>query len=293
MAGERPLKLTERDSQLLADLVRHRYLSVSQIQRLHFPSEQTTYRRLRALKEGGLVDSFSVPGINEAIFYLTREGAEKATACFTEKTAVKTVTEVPKDYYFLKHFLAINDFWIGLRQSTQNAPIKLKEFVPDYYGEKTERGGLTKLIRDAVVDPSNQEQVSHTPDAVFVLEKVGKSALFFLEIDRGTEVVSDPKKGVLKCLRFYLAYLLAGGHQRYAREFGLPPFKGFRTLFVTTSEERMQNMREASQTLTHPQKAKKFIWLATFEAVSKENVFETKWRSFDQSDETNYQITKN
>lgn len=291
MADERSLKLTDRDGQLLANLARHRYLSISQIQRLHFPSEQTTYRRLRALKEAELVESFSVPGINEAILYLTKEGAEKATACLSENVPAKIISETPKDYYYLKHFLAINDFWIGLRQASQNSPIKLKEFIPDYYGEKTERGGLIKLIRDTVTDPASSEQISHTPDAVFVLEKEGKPALFFLEIDRGTEVVSDQQKGVLKGLRFYLSYLLSGEYQRYSKEFGLSPFKGFRTLFVTTSEERLQNIREASQTLFFPSKAKRFIWLTTFDEIDNEGVFKSKWRSLDLSDENRYQIT--
>ena len=41
--------VTARDLDVLRDLYKYRYLSVSQIQRLHFPSLQTAYRRLRAL----------------------------------------------------------------------------------------------------------------------------------------------------------------------------------------------------------------------------------------------------
>jgi hypothetical protein len=39
-------KLTSRDISVLLDVCKYRYLSVSQIERLHFPSKRTAYRRL-------------------------------------------------------------------------------------------------------------------------------------------------------------------------------------------------------------------------------------------------------
>jgi hypothetical protein len=60
----------------------------------------------------------------------------------------------------------------------------------------TKQGFVKKYIRDSV------GKYSHTPDAVFALEKEGNAALFFLEIDRGIEVVSDPEKGLLKAVVF-------------------------------------------------------------------------------------------
>jgi hypothetical protein len=58
-------------------------------------------------------------------------------------------------------------------------------------------------LRDNVCDVRrNTQQLSHTPDGAFALEKDGKAVLFFVEIDRGDEVVSDPNKGVLKSIVF-------------------------------------------------------------------------------------------
>lgn len=288
------LRLTSRDAQLLADLAAYRYLSVSQLQRLHFPSEQTAYRRLRALKADGFIQPFTAPGMNESVFYLTKKGAEYAAASSVEGAAigpVKAVAEAPKDYYFLKHFLAINDFRIALAKACESSPIKLLGFIPDYCGERSERGGVVKHIRDEVRDFQNRnETIPHTPDGVFALEKEGKAALFFLEVDRGTEVVSDPNRGVLKCLRFYLNYLLTGGYQRYAEEFRVPTFNGFRALIVTSSEQRLQNMREAVKELAFPGKAKRFVWLTTEGKISSEEVFGPIWQSLDTTDEMKYQI---
>jgi hypothetical protein len=169
--------------------------------------------------------------------------------------------------------------------------MKLLGFIPDYYGEKTEKGGVVKYVRDVICDMAADRQlVSHTPDGVFALERDGKSALFFLEIDRGTETVSDLAKGVLKSLRFYTSYLLDGKYQRYATDFGVPEFKGFRTLYVTTSPARLQNIRQATAKLDVPQKAKRFHWVTTFDHVTDETLFTPIWQSCDPDDAVRYQI---
>jgi hypothetical protein len=69
-------KLTSRDISLLLDVYKYRYLSVTQLERLHFPSKRTAYRRLQALTTLKCLKAFSPPNIPERIFYLDREGAE-------------------------------------------------------------------------------------------------------------------------------------------------------------------------------------------------------------------------
>src|SRR5215469_478033 len=209
--------VTRRDLAVLVELYKHRYLSVSQVQRLHFPSLQTAYRRLRALREQGMVEGFVVPNIPEHVYYLSELGAtEVAGELGIELAGLKWSkhSRSPKDYYFLRHFLKINDFRIALAQGCSDAGMKLLGFIPEYIGSRTAEGGMARYIRDVVCDVGNgRRELGHTPDAVFALEKNGMPALFFLEIDRGTEVVSDPEKGVLKACRFYLNLLVGGGFQ--------------------------------------------------------------------------------
>jgi hypothetical protein len=108
-------KLTERDIAVLLDLYQYRYLSGSQIERLHFPSQQTMWRRIRALLDLHCIKAFTVPTLEERLFYLDKKGAE-----FTAIALQKDIqdldwhrqTKQPKDYYFVRHFLAINDFRI-------------------------------------------------------------------------------------------------------------------------------------------------------------------------------------
>jgi hypothetical protein len=179
-------KLTSRDISILVDVCKYRYLSVSQIERLHFPSKRTAWRRLQALATLGCLKAFSPPNIPERIFYLNKPGAEiVAGELHVEVEDLKGYhpTNAPKDYYFLRHFLAINDFRILFTQACNESRITLLGFIPEYVGEKTAKGYVKKYIRDNVCDIANKaREYSHTPDAVFALEKEGNAALFFWKL---------------------------------------------------------------------------------------------------------------
>ena len=284
--------ITERDVAVLVDVYKYRYLSVSQIEALHFPSLQTAYRRLRALTAGNYLKSFTVPGIPERVFYLDKSGAEVvAGEMLVEQDALKwhRVSQSPKDYRFLRHFLAINDFRISLTLACQQNPITLLGFIPEYIGEKTTGGYVKKYLRDNVCDVRrNTQQLSHTPDGAFALEKDGKAALFFVEIDRGDEVVSDPNKGVLKSIVFYFNYWAAKRFTRYQQDFDRE-FNVFRALFITHSLKRLQNIREAASKYSFPNKqVKHYLWGAT--DVNKDNLFQPIWQCLDITDSTQYKI---
>jgi hypothetical protein len=205
-------QITERDIALLHDVYTYRYLTTSQIKRLHFSSDKTAWRRLQILSELGFIKPFTAPAIPERIFYLNKKGAEIISVelrVALEDLSWNRLTRQPKDYYFLRHFLAINDFRILLTQACTTSSVSLLGFIPEYMGEQTKDGYAKKAIRD------NVNTLSHTPDAVFALEKNGKPALFFLEIDRGTEIVSNPEKGLLKAVVFYLHYWKSQNWQQY------------------------------------------------------------------------------
>lgn len=287
-------KFTERDSELLVDLYKHRFLTTTQLQRLHFPSMQTAYRRMRVLKAAGYMASFMVANIDESIFMVSPRGLQAvAEALGVERDQLKwsETKAKPRDYYFMRHFLGINDFRITLTLACQASDVRLLGFIPDYYGERSEKGVVTKYIRDVICDVTHERrEVAHTPDGVFALERDGKHALFFLEIDRGTEVISDPSKGLSKALAFYSEYLLSGKYQRYASDFSVGQFKGFRTLLVTSSSDRLENIRCTASKLPAPEKAKQFFWLTTFELVESKGLLQSIWKSSLLSDRTSYSL---
>lgn len=292
-----PLELTERDLELLATLLKYRYLSTPQAQRLHFPSAQTALRRLRRLSASGYVSTFKSPACPERIVTLTRAGAEIVADRLIEPSddiGWAGRRQQPKDYLFLQHFLAVSDFRITLTQACANQhDMDLLGFIPEYKARSSTSEPVRKYVQDLVADASAAcNTITHAPDGVFALTYRGRKALFFLEIDRGTEVLSNPAKGFLKMVRFYLVYLRDGGYQRYTHDFGVEAlFRGFRTLVVTTSPTRLRNMREACGPLSFtPSGAKRFIWLATAEAVRDPAILTRSLVSCDPTDETLYSI---
>ena len=111
MAESQNCRLMERDIQVILDVYKHRYLSVSQIMALRFQSIQTARRRLRVLTASGHLQGFTAPGIPERIYHLTSHGA-KTVASYLELPLGSLKwgkgAKVPKDYYFLKHFLIVD-----------------------------------------------------------------------------------------------------------------------------------------------------------------------------------------
>ena len=294
MDGDR---LMDRDIQVILDVYKYRYLSVSQIASLYFPSFQTARRRLRAMTADGYLDGFTAPGMPESVYYVTRKGVDVVASYLNVPIAnlkwVKS-TRSPKDHYFLGHFLKTNDFRINITKAcrTSNSGISLLGYIPEYYSEKTSTGGAVRYIRDFICDVRDPARlIHHTPDAVFALEKDGKPALFFLEIDRGTETLTDPEKGFLKCLQFYLSYWVDGKYQKYSDDFRCKPFESFRALFVTTSQERLDNMRKAAKdAYVDPPIVKKFIWITTDDSIAGDSMFEPIWLSADINDKSLYKI---
>lgn len=288
--------LTNRDSKILIDIYRYRYLSISQIKELYFPSLQTTYRRLRALSKLGMLKGYRAPSIPDSIYYLDSKGAEvvaQALQVTVEDLGWHRTSRAPKDYYFLQHFLEVNDFRIALTLGCPRVGLSLVGFIPEYLTEKTPQGELKKYIKDIVCNINNQEEaISHTPDAVFALGKNQSAALFFLEVDRGTEVISDEYKGVLKMFKFYLNYLTSGSYQRYQTDFNCNSFRLFRTLFVTTSATRIANIREVVSNFPFPfaEKAKKLIWLTEQKNINPTTIFQEIWQTADAEDNNRYRI---
>ena len=284
--------ITERDHEIILSVYRYRYLTTSQIARLHFPSARTAQRRLSVLTGHKLLAHFSVPNIGERLYMLTTRGANLVADMLDvspDDLLWSAGTKPPKDYYFIKHFVAISDFRITLTHAVVQSDISLLGFIPEHYGAKHLSGRVTKYIKDvafSITDP--KEKITHTPDAVFALEKNQKQALFFLEIDRGTETISNPAKGIGKMIRFYEGYAQEEKYRGYAEDFHCEPFSNFRLLIVTTSARRVENIRAALG--TNAPQLYRFFWLTTYDQVNEETIFDRIWSPLDAGDEKLYKI---
>jgi len=200
----------------------------------------------------------------------------------------------PKDHYFLRHALVLTDFRIALDLACDRRPdIELLGFFGDHVVERSKQGALRNLTRDAAANAARLgAKVSHIPDGVFALRRGDISALFFLEIDRGTESVSNRERGFAKTLTFYLNFLVGGGYERYETEFGTKtPFRTVRILVLTSSHRRLESIQSAGASLKFdPARALRFIWLAEIGTVTDQTIFSLPWVSLDPEDKNAYRI---
>src|SRR3954468_2618147 len=110
---------------------------------------------------------------------------------------------------------------------------------------------------------------SAVPDLVFALQFAdGTRHNYAVEIDRGTMPVfrSDPEQtSIARKMRVYLTAHAAKQHQR---EFG---WTNFRVLFVTTNQERIETMIDASrQPHTRRRGAgASLFWFSTFSEIKE------------------------
>src|SRR5438128_2335384 len=96
--------LTPRDAEVLGSLAEYRYLTVSQLERLHFSSAQTARRRLRRLAQAELLKLIEVPGLPERVAALSTGGAEMLSA--QSGLSVEASGGRPQNPIFLQHHLA-------------------------------------------------------------------------------------------------------------------------------------------------------------------------------------------
>jgi len=282
--------LTDRDLEVLGSIAEHRYLTLPQLEQLHFASAQTTRRRLRLLAHAEFLKLLEVAGVADRVAALTSAGAEMLTSRLGRSVEAGGR---PQNALFLQHHLAAVEFRIRLsRACAARSDLKLAGFLPEHLTRATRSGQPQKYIRDEVPPVRGEPVMTHAPDGVFGLERSGQVALFFLEVDRGTEVLGSQEHGVGKIVRFYLRYLVSGRFQRYRADLGASSdFRAFRALLVTTTRERLENIRRRCGRMSFdPPAAKRFIWLADSSLLRNSDPLTSQWRSLDPTDDSQYTI---
>ncbi len=150
-----------------------------------------------------------------------------------------------------------------------------------------------KETTDYVAEPNSPEN-KIVPDAGFALEHIpsGKRALFLIEVDCGTTRLTTNRtdtsvKTFTDKLAQYDQYLASGRvANRHPR---LGTFSGFHLLIITTSDERITNMRAAAASLSpdfHP-----YYRFSTLQKT-RQNLLHENWLSRDHADHKNYKLIK-
>jgi hypothetical protein len=132
------------------------------------------------------------------------------------------------------------------------------------------------------------------PDAVYILEnsETLKRAVFFVEADMGTEqlvsrIPRDTRSTIHYKLTQYDRYLKSGRYRQTYGEYG--EFRFFTVLFVTTTEARVENIRQEVYNL--PSDLAIYYRFTTYEKAMSDFLGQI-WKSRAKSDTNVYSLVR-
>lgn len=264
-------RFTIRDAQILEALHAAEFLTTHQVRNLYFTEgkggkdglTKACERRMRLLYHAGLVRRIEQPvtrgeGSKPYVYALTRKGAE-----FLVAEAGIDPAEIdwrPKSFEanpaFLSHLLATTDFRIALLNACKGTDIAVAQWTDEREFRMSDMMDYVMLT-----GPNGQEKKTAViPDAVFMLGRAEKKALFMVEIDMRTVTV-EPRlwdaKGWAKKVRAYMAW--------FNSESFLMKYEGrrARVLTITTGEKRLNNLLQVTERVAGENKD--LFWFTTFE----------------------------
>lgn len=286
----------------LAAISRYSYLSVNQVATITGLRPKSASEMLLRLERQKLLSSFGNTGIRgygktPKVYYLTKGGyrlfAEEAEALCWDVAPYRPANVTSRWSPQMFHRLDTLDAMAALERDCESLQsYRLVKTLVEYRRERVGRD-WRKETTDYVDDRTIAEN-KIVPDAGFVLESkdTGKRALFLIEIDCGTERLTTAKpesvsQSFIHKLHQYDRYLLS--KRVTARYKHLGDFAFFRVLTITTSHERIDNMRRKSAALVTD--LDQYFRFST-QAEIKDNFLHSGWRSRSNVDESTYPLIR-
>lgn len=260
------------DLNMLLSIQEFSLLSIKQIEQTNRTSQQMARRRIRYLEKHGLVETTSrgfgkSMGRPEKVVFLSFEGLKYLQHSGMVDKNVSMEKRSAINSRVVEHQLMLN--WIRLclmQMGHGNGDLSMDFLSPAIHSESYKIGIENKRIGALLI-----------PDGIFSIthNEQNKSLLFFLEVDRGTETLVS-KNPLVKDIRNkivgYQEIFSAKRYKDFERSFG-HDFKGFRSLFVSTSEKRFEQLNRLIRGIPQTD----FVWNTTIETVRQHGIFDQIW----------------
>ena len=267
-----PMRLMERDIAILQAVNDCRALRGEHIQALFFGSRSTSQYRLSRLFQHEYLNRHFLPVVeggpasSPIVYTLGKRGAQALVEHLDyDEQALRVSKQSTFAWRFMEHLLAINDvrvaILLALRQQGWTLETWEDEYSfradPDHAHLQDSRGRTRKK--------------PVLPDGYFRLAVPQGRAHFFLEVDRGTELLAQVKSQV----EVYQAYTASG---RYYERFQT---RSLRVLVVTTGARRVANLKRVVAKAGGDRK----YWFTTLDRVTPETVLtEPIWQRLDDKE---------
>ena len=275
------LRLKRRDMKILSLIALYRILTVSQLSAIIQRSRQVIRRRLRFLSHKNLIITRmrglgGGSGRPEDIILITEKAAKllQNEGFFSDN--VPWISQKSIDSLAIDHDLLINWFYILLIQIEQVTPdLTIKPHSPGFLMKKGEKP--YKVFESRIRIERRDNLIEFVPDGIFTVwhKDIGKSLLFFLEVDMGTEPKASLErnpKDIRQKISNYQDLFRTGYYKLYERIFD-SKLNGFRLLFLTNTTSR----HAALCRLVREMPPSDFIWLSDQERMFTHGVSAKIW----------------
>ena len=279
--SQKNINLTARDMEVPELVQDYRYLTTSQIKTLLYPSIQKTQTRMLQIYKSGLVKRFPFP-------VLIRVGGKGEY--------VYHLGKLPRfSFSKLVHTVRLNDVRIAFEKGCQDSGIiQLVEFIPEYKKmsirpPKNENKGYDGNGEEEAWDKLTTKK-HIIPDGVMCMENPGrqKRALFFIEVDLGSEKITTTKKdqySLMKKMLVYKEWLQEKNHSVYGNYFSYD-FKGFRVLVIMNNQTRIRKLRKE----LCKNNIRKFIYITEQTEIKSESILKHIWQIPGTDNKNGYSI---
>lgn len=278
------------DIELITLLGDYQVLTGRQLAALTERNQHALCRRLRLLAAEGLVlpieqNVLRGRGRPELVFTPSSSGLKRLPAPESSPPATPRTPISPTQLHDLGHRLLLNWFRIHLvhmQRTLQGLTVRLEvepgvALNPSEPGRDAGNPGKGRSVEDRPVD--------FEPDGAFAITETetGKSLLFFLEVDMGTEVLQSTKgsdKDIRRKIQNYRSFFTGRGYKEYEQSWGCA-FNGFRLLFMANEPKRLTALCRFVQSMP----ASDFIWLTDQQAMFEQGVSANIWARGGRLDE--------
>ena len=219
-------KLNKNDRQLLARIAEFRVLTVKQIAALQGKAGQVVRRRLRGLKDAGLVEASDrqfgrSAGRPERLFSLAPKGLNVLRGHGILDAGIEDDKVSAQKLRCKDHQLLGNWFWIHLDHIPRMIPrLSIRFLFPTSPFLKRNQYDQPLVCERIQTRSDPEDVIRFTPDGVLSITdtECQKTLLFFLEVDMGTEALASTKRDprdVRQKIISYQAYFRSGIYKRY------------------------------------------------------------------------------
>lgn len=271
--------LNKGDEGILLSLAEHGVLTVDQITRLLGRNPNALRRRLRELQERGIADLSSRRlgagrGRPENLVTLGPEGlALLRTMKVLPRAARKGC---PAKANCPEHELLVAEVRVQLAQMERLLPEIQTRFFTATWPARLDCGEHF-TVREKLEFGSGHETTEFVPDGVISVlhRQLGKTLLFFLEVDMGSQPGTSgraPERDIRRKILNYQSYFGTGRYHRYERLLGCK-IRGFRVLFVTASLNRCRFLCRLLRAIPPAD----FIWLTDYGRLLKVGLWAAIW----------------